>query len=99
MSRARQPSLLIRITNGTQKPAQNLKLGIKFRKISRHLKHPQMQIRNRAERPTGHEDEGDAIRLRLLPLVPVRGELVVRCRLAGDGVVHVCVGGGGGCGP
>lgn len=84
MSRTRQPSLLIRITNGTQKPAQNLKLGIEFRKISSHLKHPQMQVRNRAERPAGHEDQRNPIRLRLLPLVPVRGELVVRCRLAGD---------------
>jgi hypothetical protein len=91
MSRARQPSLLISITNRTQKPAQNLKLGIKLREIGCHLKHPQMQIGDRAEGSTGHEDEGDAISPRLLPLVPVRGELVVRQRLAGDRVVHVCV--------
>lgn len=57
MSSTQQTRLPIRIIHRAQIRPNNLKLRILPHIILRHLKHAQMQIRDRAEGPASDEDE------------------------------------------
>jgi hypothetical protein len=85
MEGTEQPRLLVHITDRTEISANNLEIGILAHIILGHLKHPEMEICDWAERPTCYKDDRLLLRVAESRRQAVRREGIIGgiCELVG----------------
>ena len=77
MRRAQKTRFLVHVADWTEIPAHNLEVRVLANVVARHLEHPEVQIRDWAERATSDEDDRLFVRIPHLGEQPLPREGVV----------------------
>ena len=77
--------LLVLVTDGTEIASHDFKLGVLANVVARHLEHPEVQIRDWAERAASDEDDRLSVRISHLGEQPLPREGVVSWRASHRG--------------